>query len=101
MNYYGSKCQVYKGTAHTTKGGLTKKDIVKIKDSYGNIRYKSKEQQKKGKKKNSFREKWSKAMKKARKLLIKEGKIPKNTFIPLGGTSKEGKLLLKKTKELI
>lgn len=101
MNYYGSKCQVYKGSAHITKGGLTKKDIIKIKDSSGNTRYKSKEQQKKGHKKKTFREKWSKAMKKARKLLIKEGKIPNNTFIPLGGTSREGKLLLKKTRELI
>jgi len=97
----GSKVQVYNGTAFQTKGGLKKKDIKKIKDKYGNIRYKSKDQQKSGRKKKSFREKWAKAMKKARKELIKEGVIEKGDFVPVGGKTPEGKKLLKRIRELI
>ena len=100
--YYGSKAEVFHGTAKYTKGGLTKKDLVLKKDKYGNERYKSKKQQKSGHKKNSFRAKWAKAMKKARKELIKEGIISKDLgFVPVGGKSKEGKALLKRTKEII
>ena len=99
--YYGSKTQVYHGTAYTTKGGLKKKDIKRIKDKYGNIRYKSKDQQKSGKKKRTFREKWAKAMKKARKELIKEGEIEKGDFVPVGGKTSQGKKLLKRIRELI
>lgn len=98
---YGSKVQVYNGTAEMTKGGLLKKDIKRVKDKYGNIRYKSKVQQQKGKRKRTFREKWAKAMKKARKQLEKEGVIEKGDFVPVGGTSKEGKALHKRIKELI
>ena len=95
MKYYGSKAEVYHGTAQYTKGGLTKKEIKLVKDKYGNERYKSKKQQAAGKKKNSFREKWAKAMKKARKDLCLDG------FVPVGGTSKEGKALLKRIREIV
>ena len=97
---YGSKSQVYKGTAEKTKGGLYKKDIIRIKEN-GVVRYKSKDQQKLGRKKNTFRDKWAKAVKKARKQLIKEGVINKKEFIPVGGKSKEGKKLLKLVREIM
>ena len=92
MEALGSKSQVYNKTAKKTKGGLTKKDIIRIDDGYGNIRYKSKKQQASGKKKNSFRGKWAKAMKKARKELKLEG------FVPVGGKTKDGKALLKRIR---
>ena len=101
MDYYGSKSQVYNGTAKMTKGGLKKSEIVKLDDGYGNIRYKSKKQIKSAKKPNSFRAKWAKAMKKARKELIKEGVIQDGDFVPVGGKTKAGKALLKRIKELI
>jgi len=101
MEYYGSKSQVYNGTAKMTKGGLVKSDIKRLDDGYGNIRYKSKKQQASGKKSSSFRAKWAKAMKKARKELIKEGTIQKGDFVPVGGKTKAGKALLKRIKELI
>jgi len=91
--YYGSKTEVFNGTAQYTKGGLTKKDIVRIDDGYGNYRYKSKRQQAAGKKKGSFREHWSKAMKKARKELGIQG------FVPVGGKTREGKELLSLTRK--
>lgn len=97
---YGSKSQVYKGSAHMTKGGLTKKDIVRVKDRYGNIRYKSKDQRSMGKKKSGPRAEWTKAMKKARKELIADGVLDKGEFVPVGGKSREGKALLKRTKEI-
>ena len=100
--YYGSKAEVFHGTAKYTRGGLTKKDLVLKKDKYGNERYKSKKQQIAGHKRNSFRAKWAKAMKNARKQLIKEGIIEKDAgFIPVGGKTKEGKALLKRTKKII
>ena len=99
MKYYGSKAEVFHGNAKYTKGGLTKKDIKLVKDKYGNERYKSKKQQAAGKKKGSFREKWSKAMKKARKELLSEGVFEKGDFVPVGGKSKEGKALLKRTRD--
>lgn len=100
--YYGSKAEVFHGTAKYTKGGLTKKDLVLKKDKYGNERYKSKKQQTAGHKKNTFRDKWAKAMRKARKELIKEGVIDKDSgFVPVGGKTKEGKALLKRTKKII
>ena len=101
METYGSKSQVYNGTAKMTKGGLKKADIKKVNDGYGNIRYKSKKQQSSGKKANSFRAKWAKAMKKARSQLIKEGVIEDTGFIPVGGKTKSGKALLKRIRELI
>jgi hypothetical protein len=101
METYGSKSQVYNGTAQKTKGGLTKKDITRVKDSSGNYRYKSKEQQKSGKKKNTFREKWSKAMKKARRQLIQEGVIKEGEFVPVGGSTRAGKALYSRIKKLI
>ena len=101
MDYYGSKVQVYNGTAKMTKGGLTKKDIKKVKDKYGNIRYKSKDQQSSGKKKNTFREKWAKAMKKARKELVKEDVIEDGEFVPVGGKTRKGKALLKRIREIM
>ena len=93
--YYGSKAEVYHGTAKYTKGGLEKKDIILINDGYGNERYKSKKQQKSGSKKGTFRDKWSKAMKKARKELGIEG------FVPVGGKTKDGKDLLKRIREIV
>jgi hypothetical protein len=101
MEYYGTKLQVYNETAKFTKGGLSKKDIVRIKDSTGNYRYKSKKQQNSGKTKNTFREKWSLAMKQARKELIAEGTINKNDFVPIGGSTVAGKKLLSRIKELV
>ena len=97
----GTKAQVYKGTADITKGGLKKKDIIRVKDASGRYRYKSKKQQKQGKKKNSFRSKWAKAMKKARKELLKEGVISKGDFVPVGGKTREGKALHKRIKEIL
>jgi hypothetical protein len=98
--YYGSKAEVYHGTAKYTKGGLTKKDIKLVKDKYGNERYKSKKQQASGHKKGTFRDKWAKAMKAARKELVKEGVIEKDAgFVPVGGKTKDGKALLKRTRE--
>ena len=100
IKYYGSKAEVFHGTARFTKGGLEKKDIKLTKDKYGNERYKSKRQQAAGRKKGTFRDKWSKAMKSARKELIKEDVIDKDAgFVPVGGKSKEGKALLKRTRE--
>jgi hypothetical protein len=98
---YGSKAEVFHGTAEKTRGELIKKDIVQINDGYDNFRYKSKKQQKAGKKKGTFRDAWAKAMKKARKELVNEGIIDSGEFVPVGGKSKEGKALLKRTKELI
>ena len=101
MTIYGSKSQVYNGTADITKGGLVKKEIVRLDDGYGNIRYKSKKQQKSGHKANSFRAKWAKAMKKARKELIKEKIISAGEFVPIGGKTKEGKALLKRIRSIM
>ena len=98
--YYGSKAEVYHGTAKFTKGGLVKSDIKLMDDGYGNYRYKSKKQQAAGRKKGTFRDKWSKAMKKARKELVKDGTID-DGFVPVGGKTKDGKALLKRTRELM
>ena len=100
MKYYGSKAEVYHGVAKFTKGELSKKDIKRIDDGYGNYRYKSKKQQTMGKKKNSFIKKWAKMVKKAKNELKKEG-MDLTGFVPVGGKTKEGKALLKKTKELM
>ena len=97
--YYGSKAQVYHGSARYTKGGLTKKDIKRVKDGES-YRYKSKKQQSQGKKKNSFIKKWAKAVKKAKVELKKEG-MDLSGFVPVGGKSKEGKALLKKTRQIM
>lgn len=99
MQYYGSKAEVYHGTAQRTKGDLVKKDIVRISDGYGNYRYKSKKQISSGKK-NPAREQWAKAMKSARAQLIKEGVIAKGDFVPVGGKTKQGKALLKRIRQL-
>lgn len=102
VKYYGSKAEVFHGNARFTKGGLTKRDIILKKDRYGNERYKSKKQQAAGHKKGTFRDKWAKAMKTARKELIKEDVINKDDgFIPVGGKTKEGKALLKRTREVM
>jgi hypothetical protein len=102
MTIIGSKSQVFNGSADITRGGLKKKDITRIDDGYGNYRYKSKKQLKSGRSKNSFRAKWAKAMKKARKELIKEKVISKDAgFVPVGGKTKDGKALLKRIRELM
>ena len=95
VKYYGSKAEVFHGNARYTKGGLTKKDIKLTKDKYGNERYKSKKQQASGHKKGTFRDKWAKAMKKARKELDMEG------FVPVGGKTREGKALLKRIRQIM
>jgi hypothetical protein len=100
MKYYGSKTEVYNSTARYTKGGLEKKDIVRIDDGYGNYRYKSRRQQKKGRRKNSFIRKWAKAVKRARKELEREG-MTMDGFIPVGGKTRKGKALLKRTREIM
>tara|TARA_Y100000389_G_C17328306_1_gene446706 strand:+ start:56 stop:379 length:324 start_codon:yes stop_codon:yes gene_type:complete len=100
---HGSKVQVYNGTAKMTRGGLKKKDIMRIKDKYGNVRYKSKVQKAMGKKKTGKqrgRAEWTNAMKKARRELIREGVIESGEFVPVGGKTKEGKALLKRIKEI-
>ena len=95
MKTFGSKAEVYHGNAECTRGLLYKKDIIMIDDGYGNYRYKSRKQQKSGRKRGSFRDKWAKAMKKARKELDLEG------FVPVGGKTKEGKALLKRIRQLV
>lgn len=95
----GSKAEVYHGTKEYTNGGLRKKDIVRVKDKQGNYRYKSRNQIKTGKK-NSFIKNWAKAVKRARKELLKEGVITKGDFVPVGGSTRQGKLLLKRTREI-
>lgn len=101
---YGSKAQVYHGTADITRGGLKKKDIRRKKDKWGNYRYHAKKQLEKGKqtsaKSQKARSKWTKAMKKARKELLKEGKIKEGEFVPVGGKTRAGKALLKRTREI-
>jgi ribosomal protein L24E len=69
----GTKVQVYRGIAKQTTGGLMKKDITRVKDANGVVRYKSKKQQSLGKsKRQTARSKWTDAYKKATKLLKKE-----------------------------
>ena len=65
------------GTAHHTAGGLTKKDL-KMNPKTGEIVSKAKA---KGEKKNP----WIQAVSKARKELIKEGKLTKGEFHPVTG----------------
>jgi hypothetical protein len=98
--YRGSKVQVYNGTAKQTGGGLVKADIIRIKDAQGNVRYKSKVQQKNGKKKNSPLRQQAKIMSIARKELIDEGIIDEGDFVPIGGTTKKGKALKRRMNEL-
>ena len=100
IKYYGSRAEVFHGNARYTKGGLQKSDLKLVKDKYGNERYKSKRQQQAGNKKGTFRDKWAKSMKSARKELIKEGVINPG-FVPVGGASREGKALLKRIREKI
>ena len=97
--YRGSKIQVYNGTAKQTGGGLLKKDIVRITDRQGNIRYKSKVQQKNGKGDTPLKQ-LSKLMVRARKELIDEGVIDSSDFVPIGGKTKKGKALKKRIAEL-
>ena len=103
MATYGTKVQVYNGTAVMTRGGLKKKDIARVKDKYGNIRYKSKKQKAMGKKKTGkqrSRADWTKAMRKARRELISEGVIERGEFVPVGGRTAKGKKLLKRIREI-
>jgi hypothetical protein len=97
-NNIGSKAEVYHGTKLYTNGGLRKEDIIRVSDGYGNYRYKSKKQNKK--KTNSFISSWSKAVKRARKQLEKEG-MDLSGFVPVGGSTRKGKALLKRTRELM
>jgi hypothetical protein len=92
----GSKAEVYHGTKDYTNGGLRKKDIIRVKDAQGNYRYKSKRQRTSGRK-NKFIKKWAKAVKRARKELEREG-MDLSGFVPVGGSTRKGKALLKRTK---
>jgi DVNP family len=87
---------VVNGEISATPGGLAKKDIkvIKVKKSDGTVsmRYVSKENQKKAK--NNFGE-WNSAVKKARKELDLTG------FVPVGGSSLDGKHLLKAVRQII
>ena len=116
----GTKVQVFRGKADKTSGGLCKKDIVKVKVTLNKqevCRYKSKKQQKQGKKNppsksQKARSKWSDALKKARKDMYEkypksEGKLvlvlnPKKKYAKLG-ISKEmrkfGNFLYKQAKK--
>jgi hypothetical protein len=96
----GSKAEVFHGTKEYTNGGLRKKDIIRVKDKQGNYRYKSKRQRSSGKK-NKFIQKWSKAVKKARKSLEREGMDFSGEFVPVGGKTRKGKALLKRTREFM
>lgn len=80
----GSMCQVYRGNADRTEGGLTKKDIIRVKDSNGNYRYKSRKKRKSGKENP-----WILSVKKARKQLGVNG------FVPMKKSSKLYKLAKK------
>ena len=88
----GKKSSVYKGFAKRTSGGLTKKDIVRVKRK-GVVSYKSKKKVKasKTKKSGGGLKKWRASLKKARKELIKSGKIkdPKSfkSFAPKKGSA--------------
>ena len=96
-NNIGSKAEVYHGTKLYTNGGLRKADIARVSDGYGNYRYKSKKQ---NKKKNPFIVRWSKAVKRARKQLEKEG-MDLSGFVPVGGKTRKGKALLKRTRKIM
>lgn len=99
---YGSPCQVYRGNAEMTEGGLTKKDIIKVKTSEGTYRYKYKKKQQQVKDKSSPQRKRALALRQARKELIKEGVISENDgFIPAGGKTKKGKALYKRIEEIM
>ena len=95
----GKKSSVYKGFAKRTSGGLKKKDIIRTRRK-GIIRYKSRRKVKKAKRKRKNPlKKWRAALKKARRQLIKEGKIKKpkafSSFAP-----KKGKPLYKRAREI-
>lgn len=104
----GSRVQVWNGTAKKTSGGLMKKDLARVKKS-GEYRIVSKKQQALGKRKTGPRARWTKAVKEARKQLIKEKKIEKGEFVPIlkrvskkynKTQNKKGRELYRRAKEL-
>ena len=109
----GSKREVWNRTAKQTSGGLKRKDLVRVRDSQGNIRIKSKKQQMAGKKMKGGKNTWAKAMKKARKELEIEGFVPVQKSAPRKGKKnsagdvipmkkqKESHKLYKKIKEIM
>jgi len=94
MNNFGKKQAVYKGKAKQTKGGLTSDSIILKTDSSGNKRYKSKNQS------GSKNPDWTESVKKARSILLKSGDLEPGVFVPIGGSTKAGKLLLKTAREI-
>ena len=101
----GSKVQVYRGLAHKTSGGLLKKDIVKVKDSQGVTRYKSKKQQKYKDKPNAKSQKarsdWTESFKKALKELREEDEYYKtHILMSKDKTKKKAYNLYKRTKDI-
>ena len=96
----GKKSSVYKGFAKHTSGGLTKKDIVRVRRK-GVVSYKSKKKVKSAKKKKSSGglNKWRAALNKPRKELVKSGKIKDPTsfksFAP-----KKGSVLYKRARAI-
>jgi hypothetical protein len=108
----GSKAEVWNGNAKQTSGGLKKKDLVRVKKD-NKYRIKSKKQQAMGKNPNAKsqkgRSKWTKAIIKARKELIKDGVFKKDDFVPIikrtsskltAKSNRLGKLLYKRAKDI-
>lgn len=104
----GSKLEVWNGTAKKTSGGLLKKDLMRVKKR-GEFRIVSKRQHALGKRKTGPRAEWAKAIKEARKQLVKEKKIEKGEFVPIlkrvsskynQTQNKKGRELYRRAKEL-
>jgi hypothetical protein len=111
----GSKREVWNGTSLSTgygKSGLKKKDLMRVKRG-SEFRIVSRKQHMMGKNKNSksqrARSKWTDAVKKARKELIKERVIKTGEFIPIlkrvsskynASVNKSGRALYRRTKSI-
>merc|ERR1712133_320783 len=89
----GAKARVFRGIKAKTSGGLKKTDLIKNKRG----KIVSKKASLNGKKsfaKNGI-SKWAEATKKARKALNIKG------FVPIGGSSAQGKALLAKVRSFL
>ena len=95
----GSKREVWNKTAKQTAGGLKRKDLVRVKDAQGNVRIKSKKQHLAGKKMKKGKNKWAKAMKKARKELDIEGFVPVQKAAPKKGKKNSAGDVIPMTKQ--
>ena len=88
----GSRLQVWTGSRKSTSGGLKKKDLIKNKN--GRIVPKKKSQSGKS-------NKWAASYKKARASMVKEGMMSRRQMTPIGGSSKLGKELLRRTRQSV